>query len=166
MRLFFAAWPPAGTADALAQWAEPLEGRAIPVNKIHLTLAFLGDAQPDPAIAAARRVRGRAHDLPIEVAKYWKHNQIVWVGPRETPAALKALVEALHKELHEGGFRLESRPFAAHVTLLRKAPKPISLPALPAVEWPIRELALVSSAVSSKGSTYTVLERFRLQTSV
>ena len=166
MRLFFAAWPPPETAGALAQWAQPLGGRAIPADKIHLTLAFLGDVQPDPAIAAAQRVRGRAHDLPIEVAKYWKHNQIVWIGPRETPAALKALVEALHKELHDDGFRLESRPFAAHVTLRRKAPKPISLPALPAVEWPIRELALVSSAVSSKGSTYTVLERFRLQMSV
>lgn len=163
MRLFLAAWPPPETAGALAQWARPLEGRAIPPDKIHLTLAFLGDAQPEPAIAAAQRVRGRAHDLPIEVAKYWKHNQIVWAGPRETPASLKALVEALHKELHNGGFRLESRPFAAHVTLLRKAPKPPSLPALPAVEWPIRELALVSSAVSSKGSTYTTLERYPLQ---
>jgi 2'-5' RNA ligase len=162
VRLFFAAWPPPETAGALAQWAGRLDGRPTPAEKIHLTLAFLGAAQPDKAAAAARRVRGRAHSLPIEVAKYWKHNQIVWAGPRETPPQLAALAAALHFELYRAEFILERRPFAAHVTLVRKARKPVSLPPLPAVDWPIRELALVSSTVSSNGSTYEVLERFPL----
>jgi len=162
VRLFFAAWPPPETAGALAGWARALDGRPIPAEKIHLTLAFLGAAQPDRAAAAARRVQGRAHALPIEVAKYWKHNQIVWAGPRETPPELAALVDALHFELFRAEFILERRPFAAHVTLVRKARKPASLPPLPAVDWPIRELALVNSTVSSNGSTYDILERFPL----
>jgi 2'-5' RNA ligase len=162
VRLFFAAWPPPEAAAALAQWARDLAGRAIPAEKIHLTLAFLGEAQPDKAVAAARRAQGRAHALPIEVAKYWKHNQIVWVGPRETPPELAALVDALHLQLYRAEFILERRPFAAHVTLARKARKPASLPPLPAVDWPIRELVLVSSTVSSSGSTYETLERFPL----
>lgn len=162
MRLFLAAWPPPETAGALAGWARALDGRAVPAEKIHLTLAFLGPAQPDRAAAAARRVQGRAHALPIEVAKYWKHNQIVWAGPRETPPELAALVDALHFELYRAEFILERRPFAAHVTLVRKARKPASLPPLPAVDWPIRELALVNSTVSSNGSTYEILARFPL----
>jgi 2'-5' RNA ligase len=162
VRLFFAAWPPAEAAAALARWARQLEGRPVPAEKIHLTLAFLGAAQPDKAAAAARRVQGRPHALPIEAAKYWRHNQIVWAGPRETPAALAALVDSLHFELYRAEFILERRPFAAHVTLLRKAPKPAALPPLPAVEWPVRELALVGSSVSAKGSTYEIVERFPL----
>ena len=162
MRLFFAAWPPPETAGALAAWARPLDGRPIPAEKIHLTLAFLGAAQPDRAAAAARRVQGRAHALPIEVAKYWKHNQVVWAGPRETPPDLAALADALHFELYRAEFILERRPFAAHVTLVRKARKPASLPPLPAVDWPIRELALVHSTLSSNGSTYETLARFPL----
>jgi 2'-5' RNA ligase len=162
VRLFFAAWPPPDTAGALAGWAGPLDGRPVPAEKIHLTLAFLGEAQPDKAAAAARRVQGRTHALPIEVAKYWKHNQIVWAGPRETPPDLAALVDALHFQLYRAEFILERRPFAAHVTLARKARKPASLPPLPAVDWPIRELALVNSTVSSRGSTYETLERFPL----
>ena len=162
MRLFFAAWPPPETAGALAQWAGQLEGRPTPAEKIHLTLAFLGAAQADKAVSAARKVPGRAHPLPIEVAKYWKHNQIVWAGPRETPQYLKALVDALHFELFRAEFILERRPFAAHITLVRKAPAPRSLPALPAVNWPVREFTLVRSNVSSKGSTYDILERFTL----
>lgn len=162
MRFFFAAWPSPETAGALAQWAGGLQGRRTPAEKIHLTLAFLGAVQPDKAIAAARRVRARAHGLPIEIAKYWKHNQIVWAGPRDTPAALQALVDALHLELYRAEYILERRPFAAHVTLLRKAPAPPSLPPLPAVDWPVRELVLASSTVSSKGSTYGIVERFPL----
>jgi 2'-5' RNA ligase len=162
VRLFFAAWPPEQTAAALARWAGPLEGRPTPAEKIHLTLAFLGDAQPERAVAAARRVQGRAHALPIEVAEYWRHNQIVWAGPRETPAALAALVERLHFELYRAEFILERRPFAAHVTLVRKASRPKALAPLPAVEWPVDEMVLVGSSVSSKGSTYAIVERFPL----
>ena len=162
MRLFFAAWPPPEAAAALAEWAARFDGRATPAEKIHLTLAFLGAVDADKAIAAARRVEGRAHQLPIELAKYWKHNQIVWAGPRQIPAELKALVEALHFQLFRAEFILERRPFAAHVTLLRKASAPRSLPALPAVTWAVRDFVLARSTVSSKGSTYDILARFPL----
>lgn len=163
MRLFFAAWPPPETANALAQWARRLEGRPTPAEKIHLTLAFLGKADADKAAAAARKAQGRPHRLPIEMAKHWKKNDIVWVGPRETPPELKALVDSLHFELFRAEFILEPRPFAAHVTLLRKARRPRSLPDLPAVDWPVREFLLVRSTATSDGSTYEILERFPLE---
>jgi 2'-5' RNA ligase len=162
-RYFFAAWPPARTAAALAAWGKRLEGRPTAAPKIHLTLAFLGLVAPDKALEAARRVAGQPHALPIEKAQYWKHNRIVWAGPRETPAALKALVEGLHLELRRAGYVLEERPFAAHVTLARSAPPPPrELAPLPQVEWPVYELTLVRSTNSPKGSAYEVVERFPL----
>lgn len=145
MRLFFALWPPSETALALAKWAGKVQGRETAAAKIHLTLAFLGDVEHRPAVAAAQAVKAAPFDLPLEVAKYWTHNRIVWVGPRETPAKLQALVHSLHGELERRGFRLEDHPFAAHVTLLRNAPPPKSLPAFPAVAWPVREFVLIRS---------------------
>jgi 2'-5' RNA ligase len=162
VRLFFAVWPPPETARALEGWARALEGRATPAEKIHLTLAFLGGADPDKAIAAARRVQGEAHYIPIETAKYWKHNRILWVGPRETPPLLKALVDALHLELYRAEYILERRPFAAHVTLLRAPRAPRALTPLPKVKWPVDEFVLVNSSLSSKGSSYDIVERFPL----
>ena len=161
-RHFFAAWPPAATAAALEAWAKKLEGRVTPAQKIHLTLAFLGPVAPEKAIEAARSTKGSAHALTVEKAQYWKHNRIVWAGPRETPAALAVLVEALHAALRRAGYSLEDRPFAAHVTLLRSAPAPRELPPLPAVEWPVSEFTLVRSAVSNKGSAYEIVARFPL----
>jgi 2'-5' RNA ligase len=161
-RYFFAVWPPAVTAAALEGWAKALQGRVTPAAKIHLTLAFLGAVAPEKALSAARRVRASAHALPVEKAQYWKHNKIVWAGPREIPTGLKALVEALHLELYRAEYILERRPFAAHVTLLRGAPPPRELPPLPGVEWPVGEFTLVRSANTAKGSVYEAVEHFPL----
>jgi RNA 2',3'-cyclic 3'-phosphodiesterase len=161
-RYFFAVWPPAATAAELEDWAKALEGRVTPAAKIHLTLAFLGAVAPEKAIAAARRVKASPHALPVENAQYWKHNKIVWAGPREIPRELKALVESLHLELYRAEFVLERRPFAAHVTLLRSAPPPRELGPLPRVEWPVSELTLVRSTNSARGSVYEIAERFAL----
>lgn len=166
MRLFFALWPPAATAEALAAWAREVSstsgGRVTATENIHLTLAFLGDADPDKAIAAARTVRARRHDLPIDSAKYVRRNEMVWVGPATIPPALQDLVGQLHASLRAQSFTLEDRPFAAHVTLIRKARQPGSIPALPSVEWPADEFVLVRSRTSPKGSAYEPVERFAL----
>ena len=166
MRLFFALWPPPATAQALHEWATIVQhaagGRVTITQNIHLTLAFLGDADPDKAIAAARRVRAERHDLPIDSAKYVRRNEMVWVGPARMPTALDALVTQLHASLRTHSFALESRPFAAHITLIRKARQPRSIPSLPAVEWPAEAFILVRSRTSSKGSTYEPIERFPL----
>jgi len=155
MRLFFAAWPDAGTAEALWRWAREAQagcgGRTTPRERIHLTLAFLGEADPEAAKATGEAVRLPGCTFTLEQARYWAHNRIVWAGPRETPAALSALALALG----------EVRRFAAHVTLLRDA-RPAELPALPALEWPVREFALVRSRPSAAGPSYETLARYGL----
>ena len=159
MSLFFALWPPPETARALAQWAKSIEGRTTAEAKIHLTLAFLGNADAGRASAAAASVRGRAFELAVDQARFWKHNRIVWAGPAEMPDRLAALVDQLHAALRQAGFVLEDRPFAAHVTLVRKAGAPAAFPPLPAVEWPVAEFLLCRSA----GGRYDTLERFPLK---
>jgi len=167
VRLFFALWPSPETAQALAAWAAEVQracgGRAVETPNIHLTLAFLGDADPDKASAAARRVSGTSFELPITIGKYWKHNRIVWVGPQEMPSALGQLAERLQLELFRDGFILDRRPFAAHITLLRKAARPQVLPELPPLAWPAREFVLVSSTPANSGSRYEIIERFPLR---
>lgn len=167
MRLFFALWPPADTARALGEWAAEVAkqcgGKVTAIANIHLTLAFLGETEPDKAIAAARSVKAPHHGLPIDAAQYVKRNEMVWVGPASMPAELGALAADLHHALRAAGFVLEERPFRAHITLIRKARSPKSIPPLPRVEWPVGEFVLMRSRTSSKGSTYEPLERFALR---
>lgn len=169
MRLFFAAWPPPRTALGLQRWAEEAaretRGKVTRAETIHLTLVFLGEVDEQRlrlAISAGRAATGKAHSLPIEQARYWPHNRIVWVGPNETPAPLARLTVNLKSLLLAEGFVLEQRAFEAHVTLIRKARAPRALPVLPELDWPMEDFVLVRSALSSEGSNYEVLERFPL----
>lgn len=166
MRLFFALWPPAATAQALARWAGEVQqsagGRVTDTESIHLTLAFLGEGDLAKASAAAEGVSGNRFELKIQEAKYWKHNKILWVGPQEMPVQLERLVGQLHPALMEAGFVLEERRFAAHVTLIRNAGVPSSIPPLPEVAWPAHEFVLVRSAPTGKGSRYEAIRRFPL----
>jgi len=169
VRLFFAAWPPPGTALGLQRWAEQAaretRGKVTRAETIHLTLAFLGEIEESRISAIkgmGRAAVGKAHSLPIEQARYWKHNRIVWVGPNETPAPLAKLVADLKSLLLTEGLAPEERAFEAHVTLIRKAQAPRALPALPALDWPVDEFVLVRSTLSNEGSSYDVLERFPL----
>jgi 2'-5' RNA ligase len=167
MRLFFALWPPPDTAQGLAAWAHEVQqhagGRATAVETIHLTLAFLGEADPAKAIAAAHRVRSARFDLPLDASQYWKHNKIVWVGPRTMPSRLQNLAFQLHQALREEAFVLEKRAFAAHITLLRKASLPPALPDLPPFRWPADEFVLVRSSPTGTGSRYEIQEQFPMR---
>ncbi len=168
MRLFFAIWPPAETAAALARWANEVAassgGRAVRETSIHLTLAFLGDVGEERlpgALRAARLVQGSPHDLPIEQAKRWSDHRLVWVGPQHTPPELASLAQSLAGTLQAEGFAIEARPVRAHVTLVRNTHK-AALASLPQVKWPVKEFTLVHSTLSRLGASYTILERFPL----
>ena len=133
------------------------------LDTIHLTLAFLGDVEESRLRELkALDLTGTRHILPIDRARYWAHNRIVWVGPEETPGPLLALANALNRELQTRQFRSEAREFAAHVTLIRNAQAPAALPALPPVRWPIEECVLVESRPTGAGRDYEVLARYAL----
>ena len=167
MRLFFALWSPRAAAAALHAWAlearRTTGGRVARAESIHLTLAFLGEIE-ERRVAELRNISasGEPHSLPIELACHWARTRIVWVGPNETPEPLQALAGKLAVQLEERKFPVETRPFAAHVTLIRKASGPGELPALPKVDWPVREYQLLRSQLSAGGPRYDVLERYPL----
>jgi len=159
--------PPRETAQALHEWAGAVQrtsgGRVTRPEPIHLTLAFLGEVE-EGRVATLKALEPRAakHRLPIEQARYWKHNRIVWVGPLQTPAAAQGLVSSLGSILKQNGFRTEARDFTAHITLIRKARDPGRLPPVPEVSWPVEEAVLLRSRLSREGSSYEIVQRYPL----
>ena len=154
-------------AAALHAWARSAQfavgGRLTRVATIHLTLAFLGAVEDEQvAILRDMNVAGKSCALPIEHAGYWAHNRIVWVGPSAIPPLLEDLVRALRGQLAAENFRTEQRPFAAHVSMIRRARAPAELPPLPVITWPVDEVALVRSCLSASGPDYEILKRYAL----
>lgn len=130
---------------------------------LHLTLAFLGDI-PAQRINVARNaadgIAAAPFVLPLDHLGYWPRNRILWAGGDCLPLA--TLADALGRNLRAAGFRLEDRPFAAHVTLLRDAHcVPVPLLTRP-IEWGVSEFVLAESNRSTEGARYEIVGRWPL----
>jgi 2'-5' RNA ligase len=165
VRLFFALWPDADAASALERLAADVVavvgGKPVPREKIHLTLAFLGEVEDcQGARAAAAAIRGRAFAVRLDCVGSFRKARVAWAGSLERIAALDALQARLEAGLRQRGFALDERPFAAHVTLARKAETALPRAAIAPIEWRAAELTLVQSTGAGH---YAVLEAWKLR---
>jgi 2'-5' RNA ligase len=184
-RIFFAFWPEPEVARRLHALSAAAHatcgGRRMKLDTLHLTLAFLGEvdaARFDAACAIADEMSAAVEkvgsgDAPQEVPlgdtvlridrlAFWKHNHIVWAGCDEVPVPLAALADDLAAALRAGGFALDSRRFAAHVTLLRNARCAGDMAPIEAFDWPVRDFVLVQSQLDPGGAKYEVVRRWPL----
>lgn len=162
-RLFFALWPDPATRLALTRLQGALGGKPTPPEKLHLTLAFLGQ-QPASALPALHRllenVPARAMQLQLDTYGHFSGPRIAWAGMREAPPALLALHEALMGELAALGLLAPDRgAFRPHVTLTRNVTAAPTAPLAP-LPWLADEMVLVES--SSATGRYQVLAARRL----
>jgi 2'-5' RNA ligase len=100
------------------------DGKLTRADSVHMTLLFLGDTPVERLHMLeelAATVAFEAFTLDIAKVGCWKHNQIAWVAPPTTPPPLARLVEQLGRGAAAREFPVETRPFAPHLTLIRKA---------------------------------------------
>lgn len=140
-------------------------GRAVPAHNIHLTLVFLG-AVPRERLEGLERlaatIEGEPFTLTVDRVDYWRHNRILWAGVKDCPDGLAALVKRTERALGGVGFRLNSRPYVPHITLVRDARRAPAQSRLAPVSWPVSEFALVESVQLDNAHMYEVLQSWPL----
>ena len=151
-RLFLALTPPAPVLAQITRQAEalPADGKATPPEKLHLTLAFLGDA--DPAAAAQAGAGAAARIAPFDFALDEADSFAGGVWFLRAPAApFAALLAALFDALHAAGLHAHdaSRAFVPHLTLRRRAAARLPRRAIAPIGWPARELRLYDSDLAT-----------------
>jgi len=173
MRLFFALWPSASVAQALAGYAGRLAkqfgGRATRQETIHLTLAFLGDveeAQLPAVLDVAHGVEAAPFELSLDRLGFWRHNRLIWAGSGSAspPMELHGLVESLRQRLLAASLPCDaSQSFVPHLTLVRRVgDSHPALPELPAMNWMCDRFVLVRSRLDSSGAGYATVAEFPL----
>jgi RNA 2',3'-cyclic 3'-phosphodiesterase len=170
-RLFFALWPDASAADALATLAQQVAaesgGRPTAPGNVHLTLAFLGD-QPRRIArelgAAAAGISAPAFDLVFDRVDSWRKNAIAWAGVQSVPPPLVELQQAITRSLAVSGLEPDDRSFAVHVTLARHIAAAVRRPLAPPLVWRVTAFALVASETAVAGARYRVLSSWPLVT--
>ncbi len=164
-RLFFALWPDAPAAEELGRVAGRLAlrtaGKPVPVAKIHLTLAFLGEVAPGRvADAASVDIAARAFPMRLDCVGAFRGARVAWAGCTEPPAEIVELQSVLARGLRALGFTIEERAFTPHVTLVRGIRTVIEVQAIDPVAWQVREFALMRSEPGTGG--YRVVQRWAL----
>lgn len=180
-RLFFALWPDAQQRGALhsatRQCVSSCGGRPVPVQSLHVTLAFLG-AVPEGRVPELDRIARRVADafparaqpllLSFDRLAHWARPQILCALGTEEPAAdtdaasAPALAATLKNETVAAGFSPDLKPFRAHVTVARKVAHAPSALALQPVLWRFDAFALIESRTDPAGPVYSVIESYLL----
>jgi 2'-5' RNA ligase len=182
VRAFFAAELSPEAREQAAKAIESLRAllgddvRWLQPEKMHLTLKFLGDVGSDRLPNLAQRVAGNlVGESPFQVElaglgafPSTRAARVVWLGVSAGAAPLARLARKADAAAARLGVRRERRPYRAHLTLgrLRRPGRvPLERVAPPdPVSFPVSEVVLFESRLSSTGSTYVPLVRLPLGT--
>ncbi|NJN46577.1 MAG: RNA 2',3'-cyclic phosphodiesterase [Candidatus Competibacteraceae bacterium] len=161
-RLFLALWPNSTQRLQIADCARLLTGgRAVKAENLHLTLVFLGttDHQRQQCYERALQdIQVPPLILTLDTLGCWPKPRILWLGTSRPSTGLANLVQELLNRLIGCGFKPETRPFHAHVTLARRFPGPMPDTAVARpVTWAIKRVALVESCRLAGRVHYRVL---------
>ena len=169
-RLFFALWPNAKLQAELHDVGETLQkafgGRVVRAENVHMTLAFLGSISAgriDELLDIGGLIKARRFQLNLTETGCWKRSAVAWIAPEGLPESLERMVLELRSELLSAGFRVDDKPFAPHLTLLRKAkcrPQPVGQQMT--LEWRIDDFVLMRSETLPDGPQYSRLRTWPL----
>jgi len=167
MRLFFALWPDDEAARALEVLALALAdvagGKAVPREKIHMTLAFLGEVGEErlaDALSAGAHAHAARFQLSLDEVGSFRRAGVGWAGCSRPPPELGALQGRLADRLAARGFMLEERAFAPHVTLARRIAKAVPPARTDPIAWRADAMTLVRSETGT--GRYVVMESWPL----
>lgn len=174
MRAFIALEPSEGFVEDVAAMARVLgaavEGRFVPRQNYHVTLAFLGDvdeAQARGAMDAMDEACASAPAIPLRpdgLGKFGRASDAtLWLGLAPDPA-LMGLADRLREALDARGIPFDGKPFLPHITLARRARLPKGM--LPELAFPLpcgaARATLFKSALSRDGAQYKPLYEIEL----
>jgi 2'-5' RNA ligase len=159
-RLFVAVWPPSAFTEQLASLPRPEQRgvRWVQPDNWHVTLRFLGEADPDEVgrrLDVATLAPATATLGPV-VQRFGRGLVVVPV------AGLDELAAAVVEVTSDVGQPVGDRGFRGHVTLARFRPSvrcPLAGTPLHAVA-PVGEVVLAQSRLSPTGATYEPVGRW------
>ncbi len=184
VRTFVAVPVDAPVREAVARWQERLAApgdgiKWVEPHNLHLTVAFLGDLEPEDVTRVQAAVaRGSAGHPPITlhfggfgVFPGWHAPRVLWIGAEEGAAELTALANSVAAALLDAGFRLDERPYRPHLTVGRwrtpagaervraaVAGKPSGLPSCR-----IDRVDIMASRLTPRGPVYSRMGHVALQ---
>jgi 2'-5' RNA ligase len=142
----------------------------VPVQNIHMTLAFLGrvDEERVGALSAAIATAVQDHvDFTVRLGVLGafpsaRRARVIWAGLDDPTRGLAGLADSVADALEPLGFPREARAFQAHATIARlKVPAPVEFAMTPApLTFPVERISLFESHLQRPAPVYEELATF------
>jgi 2'-5' RNA ligase len=186
VRLFLAINFPPAIRHAVYEAAAPLREAApelpwIGVEKLHLTVKFLGEETEEVAEQVTDAMRGvAARNRAVEAElggvgafPNFRRPRVVWLGVSPEPK-----LELLHHDVESAcealGIPVEGKPFRPHLTLTRVRPRSLDMAGLRHLSLVSKEISyveeviidsvdLMESRLTTSGAQYGVIASFSLR---
>ena len=169
-RLFFALW----LDDEVIQTIKKrvlkhflnCQGRILDNNNWHITLAYFGSADVNTQVCLeeqVEKIKSQPFELNLSKCGFWPRPKVAWLAPEEIPEVLKQLTNDLQQAIIPCGFKLDTRDYQPHITLVRKAKHEPSIPEVPSIKLNVSKFCLAESITSSEGAQYKVLRSWDLK---
>lgn len=169
LRLFCALRLPSEAVAELASWQLTTlrDGRTVPPENLHVTLAFLGSrpaGDVGTVVAALESAALGSGGIAFRVRAYRETRSAGMLELDDEEHRARELAERLHERLESRGlYRREARPWRPHLTVLRFRERPRLAPPLPDLgEIAPSDAAVFISRLRSGGAHYDVLEAVAL----
>jgi 2'-5' RNA ligase len=148
-------------------------------DKLHCTLKFLGETNPDGIDGIISTVQKITGETPCFSVRYRtigcfptsRDPRVVWIGLENEDGTMRSLQKSIDEATTVLGFQRDERAFHPHVTLGRvKSRKNIAnlLTLMETVTFEsepaiLRELKIIRSDLKPAGSVYTILKSIPLK---
>lgn len=188
-RLFVGAFPPESVQREIEsgalKWQAQLSVRAakwVAREQLHATLCFLGNVSTRAVPELATQLRSHVEfqrPMSIEVQGVGcfpntRRPRVIWAGLKGEVGELIKLQAAVSRACANITKKPEDKPFSPHITLMRV--KELSRQEATAIssivereasrrfgKWNLEQICLVRSEISSKGSSYSIVDRYNLK---
>lgn len=170
MRAFLAVVPPPAALAPLVAAVDALRGPGatwVPPERLHVTLAFLGEVPDAVAARVGERVGTAVRDVaPFSVAVAGggafprpARPRVLWAGVTGDTGALAALARVTRREARAAGADVERAAFVPHVTVARVRARDYdgtaavrALDGVAGEPWPVTEVVLMRSVLGPRPS--------------
>ena len=168
-RLFCALRLPDAALDRLSAWQETniRNGRPVPREHLHITLAFLGHrpvGELESILGALRESAATAGPIRLVPERYRETRSVGMLALNDLGGGAEPFADDLQGRLEKlGVYERERRQWLPHVTVVRFRERPRLRPPLPELgEVVPSDAAVYLSQLRPSGARYVVVESFAL----
>jgi RNA 2',3'-cyclic 3'-phosphodiesterase len=144
--------------------------RWVPVQNIHVTLAFLGRVEEGRVAGLSAAIADTVQDhvdFTVRLGELGafpsvRRARVIWAGLDDPTRGLAGLADSLAEELELLGFPREARTFQPHATIARlKQPAPVAPAFIPSpLSFPVERISLFESHLQRPAALYEELATF------